>query len=329
MGGKALKNSPVTRVDAAEHQRISQMVTAALTRNFPRQRNAALPHYAKKETFGNLSVFLQSESPMDKVLVRDLVALLGATESVLNGNMVSLAVENLQVDITVYPAKSFQTALDYHSYNTLGGLIGRLADSIGLTLRDDSLVYKRIQGTQLLAEITLATTWQGALTELGLDYQRWTQGFETLADMFAYVTTSPLFAKALYSDAGYKDVPSGIRLTVSQEFSKWLDTVDPRQLPPDSAVSQDAWLEAMFKHHPTAQTQLTAALQRHADVVAASKKLNGNLVIDWTGRQGYALGQLLRALKSSFDSEEALTQWTLAASEEDIKSKVFALHASV
>jgi hypothetical protein len=333
MGGKALKHSNIRRVTAAEHRAIGQEVLAALSRNFPGHRAEVLPHYAEKATFGNLSIFVESDThQMDQSMARDLGALFGSPEFVRNDNRVSVAVRELQVDISIYPTVKFQTALDYHSYNTLGGLIGRLAHQVGLVLRDGALEYDFIIGTHKLADITVTSTWKDSLTLLGLDHTRWSQGFKSLTEMFAYVVSSTLFSRTLFRDwdvIGYTDIPDDMPLTVLQSFGMWLDKTDPSQIPADAVVSKEAWLEALFAARPALQAQRDAALKRRADQAAAHEKLNGNLVIEWTGRQKAELGKLLQALKDAFGSVDALTQWVLSASESDIKSKVMSLHASI
>lgn len=330
MGGNALKHSNTKRVGRAEHARVGEQVLAKLGQRFPGHRLEIIPAYAQKTEFGNVSVFFQSDvHRAKKELSDELKVLFDSAQAVRHDNRISVAVDGLQVDISVISSAHFQLALDYHSFNMLGGLIGQLANAVGLTLRDTGMVLRVINGSHLSTEIPVASTWSEILDILGLSYHRWCKGFATLSEMFAFVTTSPVFQKDLFQDSSYQDIPAGQPLRITQKFGLWLDTVSARELPTLEPVTKEAWLARLMALRPDVKAPYDAAIQFGIDRAAASQKLNGNVVRNLTGLDNEALGKFMKALRDSFGSESAQVAWVLTASNKDIVSKITTLRKAL
>lgn len=329
MSGTALKSIPTQRVNAQEHQRIAAVVMNEL-RLSGFSRIEVLPYYAGKTDFGNLSIFVQgSKRGVSSPLAKSLAHVLGSPEYVVNDNRVSLSVQGLQVDISVYPKELFQVSLDYHSYNGLGGLLGRLADSVGLVLREHELVYPVRLGDYWLADVCVANSWPQVLEVLGLDMAQWCKGFESQEALFGYVATSPLFGKSLFEGLSSAAAAAGASLNAHQLMAAWLQTPAAQALRARPLTSAQHWHETLMARRPELRQAVDAVLARHQRRILAHDKLNGQVVAQWTGCSGVVLGGLLKKLQSPHASSEAFADWVLATPLQDIKHTVEQLHAAV
>lgn len=329
MSGTALKTTQTQRVGPQEHQRIRELVVAELGCSGFYRINV-LPDYAQKTDFGNLSVFVQgARRNVSDLLAKSLANALASPEYVVNDNRVSLSVQGLQVDISLYPEELFQVSLDYHSYNGLGGLVGRLAHSVGLALREHEMVYPVRVGDYWLADVPVSDSWFKTLELLGLDAAQWRQGFDSQESVFQYVASSPLFGKCLFENQGH-DVLSAVNsLTAHQKMAAWLQSPEAQALRSQPLVSAQQWQADLLARAPEIQQAIDAVLAGYQRRLLAHEKFNGDVVMQWTGCSGVVLGGLLKKLKSAHASSEAFNDWVLATPLEDIKHKVEQLHAAV
>jgi hypothetical protein len=318
MGGNVFKNSSTRRVSAAEFVGIRERVVAQLTAAYPHRRIEVLPSYGNKPDFGNLSVFVEGDA-----IVSQLLAVLSHGRSALNNERLSLEHEGFQVDISFVPASKFDTVLAYHSFNGMGGLIGKVAHSLGLVLQQDRMFYKDLDGDQLVAEIDVANTWQQVLMLLGYSYARWSKGFASLDEMFAFIASSDFFEPADFMSV--KPVVDGERPTVVQLFASYLQSASR-----PAAGKPENLLELLYDRIPGFQ-------ERHREVMAqwslqqerrqaVRAKFNGQLVSEWTGRTGRELGNLMADIERKFGGKDAVHAWAYQGTMEEIRLAVILMH---
>lgn len=324
MGGNIFKNGSTRRVTAAEFDNIQTTFANRLKAAHPYMHFEVLKAYGDKPDFGNLSIFALSDGPSTSeqllAFMRDCTL---NGKVAVNGNRVSIPYMGIQTDVTFVPADNYRFALSYHAFNGMGGLLGRVAHSLGLTLRDDGMVYKLHDDDQVVAEIGVSVTWQQALMLLGYSYGRWCEGFTSLDEVFAFVASSEFFDPAMFMDV--EAVVEGDRPTVVQLFAQYLQAASR----PAGKVPTKT-LELLFDRIPgfcESYADVSSQWTAHkAQQKVISTKFNGHLVEEWTGRSGRALGELMQLITKTFGNKEGLGLWVLSSSAENIQAMVMEQH---
>lgn len=203
MGGNALKNTRTRRYTADEFAALAPDVLATLKTTFPASRVELVRAYRKKVSFGDMDVLVESAGlPAD--IGAALTEAFRPHQLVRNGNVWSLDVRELQVDLVFCPPEEFQTSADYFAYNDLGNLVGRIAHGMGFKYGHKGLLYPlRASATHWVEDVLVTRDRAAMLSFLGFDRagadgDRFEQGFDTLEDMFAFVASSRYFDPSLY-----------------------------------------------------------------------------------------------------------------------------------
>lgn len=324
MGGKAFKDGSTRRVSAAEFAEIRARFLTEVTTRHPELRLEALKSYGNKPDFGNLSVFLQSMGmAVDGFIYHYLRDTVAGGKCITQGERVTLNYRGFQVDVTFVQPRHFQFALDYHAFNGMGGLIGKVAHSIGLALRETGMRYRWVEGDQLVADIEVANTWQQALTLLGYSHARWSEGFASLDEMFAFIADNDFFDPQAFMDVA--PAIEGERPTVVQLFSTYLQSASRPAARPveDKLTLLFDRIPGFRETHNAVAAQWT---QAQAQRKAAQAKFNGNLVAQWTGRAGRELGVLMQSIETLMGGKDGVRDWALSTSDETIRTAVMELH---
>ncbi len=111
---------------------------------------AFIPYISKKESHGDLDVIVTRESLSDNFL--EYMA--NHYDFCINGkvcglkdrsniDVFSFLEDELQVDLIVIDAESFEFAVHYHSFNDLGGIIGSCIRPLGFVLSREGLYYSQ------------------------------------------------------------------------------------------------------------------------------------------------------------------------------------------
>lgn len=322
MGGKAIVNA--RRMSRQELDFLTGKVCGSLLTSFPELQVERLRSYKDKEDFGNLSLVVAKTTTTQDIAVRRQFLSLATGLARDFGDRVTLDIDGAQVDLAFVEKRDMEMYLSYHAYNGLGGLVGKVAHSMGLTLRETGLVYRIMDGDQLVEEILLTNYWQEAMRILGYSSVRWLQGFHSLEDIFDYVASGANFRAQLFHVAE-KALPNE-RPTVVQLFSQWLQTAS-------LLGERDAILRMLFQRVPGFESNYHEAITRigrartHKRTVHA--RFNGDLVAQWTGRSGRDLGALLKHITETFGGQAAVNDWVLATHASEIEKTVKHLHENL
>lgn len=342
MGGNALKNTTVKRLDPADFLRVSDTVSKALLLAIPGARVEVIPAYGSKADFGDLDVLVTSEHVQAagggeflQKLARDTF---NATDLFKNGNVLSFdyratadqAEPGFQVDVITMPAATFDYALSYFSFNDLGNLIGRTAHKAGLTHGHDGLWFYMREGDYLFRNILLTRDHSTALAFLGYDPKRFAQGFDGLVDIFQYVAGSDFFNSDIFLLEN-RNAESRIRDRKRKTYSEFLLWTAARPDLPRFEYPGDKkeWLPRIAQHFSHFQAEYDQGMQDLAVQRTVKAKFNGEGVSLLTGLLHKELGILMKRFKDSFESKEALHQYILENELDAIESKVLALKVAL
>jgi hypothetical protein len=323
MGGKAIKNA--RRMTPEQHQEAFLVMSGILKSQFPDLVFGKLTDFGSKPDFGNMSLVVVRSTPDTEEQVRSYLKHWVPTDGVFeNGDFLAIGLNGVQMDMTFVDLDDATLFCQYHAYNGLGALIGKVAHAMGLTLRANGLFYRLMDGTVLVEDILVTNEWSKILTLLGYHYPRWTEGFEALEDIFVFVASSPNFRPELF----HKEVPSDSeeRPTVAQLFSQWLqaEPESPFRNPALSLLFQQ--VRGFEERHEKALSDYAQAKQRR---LAAREQFTGHLVTEWTGRTGRELGALMRYIEETFGGKTGVQDWVLASSAEHIQETVMTLHTQL
>lgn len=327
MGGNALKEFGVSRVTTEElHMAIDGLrkkvfnVTKAVW---------AIPASIKnKETHGDLDVVVvDSYRESIRELLKDL-------DSKKNGPVDSVAWpfspgKSLQVDFIYIPKEEFEYAVNYFCFNDLGNLCGRFAHKMGLKHGHDGLKYIVRDGVQtVLGEIVLTRDFARALTFLGFDYERYLQGFDTLEEIYRYVSDHPKFSPKMF-DLAERNHTARVRDRKRPTYTGFLSWIeDNRMFLGDYLWPEDksAWLPTIFKEFPEAKVQYDAMWGAYRDKEKARTKFNGVMVGQLTGLREKPLGRLIQAFK---EAHPDWVEYVNSLDQDEVDREVFRLYDSI
>lgn len=144
----------------------------------------------------------------------------------------------------------------------------------------------------------------GRILELiELDREPWEAGFDTLDDMFGWVTSSPWFTADPYLDSGSPVSKRATTRPTMRKFLRWLDE-NPIAGTERSLTHRDDALPMIDAAFPEARLldaiETESALEARANIVRA--KFSGKTVMTlFPQLEGKALGEFIRTFKESFD----------------------------
>lgn len=336
MGGNALSCTSV-RLTKQNYDRMAAECLQKLRALYPQNRMHAIEAYRAKYDFGDLDILVESNGYDPHVAAEAL----GAHEVVRNGPTTSLGLPArsevayidgnvFQVDLVSSGSDAYEYAKAYFSFNDLGNLVGRTAHRAGLAHRHDGLYYYVRDGDYKFREILLTQDYDVALKFLGYDPARFHAGFETLTDIFEYVTGSAYFHRDIFllENRNYQSRVRDRKRKTYTDFLAWCEArpdLPAYQYPEKKA----AWLPHIFEHFPQFKLDYEKALSDMANQAEVKQRFNGEYVGTLTGLKGKELGMLMKHVKESFATPEFLHQFVLNASDAELAERINKVRAGL
>jgi hypothetical protein len=190
MGGLALKNCKTRRYERAEFETLTNELITTLRKTFKRVEMPLF--YRKKESFGDADYILSMEG-YNGNMREYITETFNPNEIFHNGNCWTFDYHELQVDLITVAAEHFDSNYNYLSYNDLGNYIGKIAHGFGFKYGQEGLMYDHYFKGSNIGRIIVSKDYDKIYEFLGLDYNRWKQGFDTLEEIFEFVSTSKYF----------------------------------------------------------------------------------------------------------------------------------------
>ena len=296
MGGNALKNTQTRRYEREEYFAVAKKVTDILAKQGIKCE--VIRSYEEKESFGDLDV-LVLQTPNLKNLVETKFK---PNEMVVNDNVISFNVDQLQVDLIQAPEHQYEFSRNYFAYNDLGNLLGRIAHKLGLKLGHDCLKYVLRDGTHVIGNIVVTREWDQALRLLHYDPKRYNEGFKALTDIFEYVLTSKLFDPDIYL-LHNRNAESRIRDRKRETYMKFLQYCETIEPPKNKvAVSKQQYLYYLL-NDASFRTQYSELIAENNRKKVLRMKFNGDIVGAATGFEGKKLGAFMEFVRKRNDLE--------------------------
>lgn len=297
VGGNALALFGARRYDREEYLVISDEILYKLDHHMPEKSFMEIPYYRNKESFGDMDILCLPLTNKDYEYIRKV---LDTDVFLVNGGVMSLLYEGLQVDIIPMPLKYFTTSYKYYAYNDLGNLLGKIFHKFGLKYGHRGLTMPLRDGTHQYAEIEVSRNLRETLEFLGLSYDKYKEGFENLEEIYEYVESSKYFSPDIY---WYENLNSINKVrdrkrSTYQGFVKRNEGKEPRIT---FSKNKEKYLDMIFKHFPESYEKYKEARLLHLRGLNIKEKFNGVLVSEWTGLTGKELGNFMCYLKSGYN----------------------------
>lgn len=341
MGGNALKEVRTRRLDREEFEQCEKNVVIFLKENFPTAMVDSIPSYREKSTFGDLDVLISEEGlkahgGIEKLIEKAQETFFSRQEKA-NGHVLSFEYRTspeqergFQVDVLQMAEVTLDYAKNYFSYNDLGNLVGRSAHKMGLKFGHNGLWYVMRDGDHKLADILLTRDFDKSLSFMGFDPKRFREGFENLEEVYEYVGGSKYFDGNIYlmENQSYKYRVRDKKRPTYQQFLQWIrdnDTPSVFTYPQDKAE----WLPKIFEAFPEFKKNYDLTLKNYDNILTVRQKFNSELMSEWSGKTGQALGFLTQTVKDSFANDIKMMNFILDKSTEEIKAFVLDIDSKV
>jgi hypothetical protein len=315
MGGNALK-SCTRRYQKDEFSQLTTRVIAEL-KALLKTRVELIPYYTNKDSFGDADLLVELDSlppNWKQVVTSNYCDTFEQFAS--NGEVLSIAVDELQVDLIAIQSKYFKAAKDYFSFNDLHNLTGRLLHKLGIKHGHKGLsivVRSKERNDHILAELELETdnAKAKAYEILGLDPNFVPDTFE---DIFKFVTSSKYFDPDIYLLENRNNV-SRTRDRKRKVYGGMLEYC--RQNPgskkynfPEKnerggySLREPYYTEIVLKHWPEVGPKVDQIIEDFELNLEFHKVFNGNLVSEWSGLTGKELGAFIAKVKEELKPVE-------------------------
>lgn len=203
MGGNALKNVNTIRLSKQEYEQLKIEISNILNENLDKESQFKyVKELPEKESFGDIDIIIFLNKIEPYKFIKDIFY---PIEIVNNGSVYSFDYKNFQIDfITTTSLQKLNMFDFYYSYGDLGGIIGRITNSVNIKFGQDGLfcnVSKSMEEydiTQTIGKIILSVEPQSICEYLNLDYNRYCSGFTTQDEIIEWVKTCKYYKKELF-----------------------------------------------------------------------------------------------------------------------------------
>lgn len=322
MGGNAL-SKPGIRLDAEEYYILADTVMTTL------ENEGYDPYiiraYAGKESFGDMDIIFDSNG-FDPFAVAKI---LGATEIVRNGDVTSIGYlmknkeSDLMFQIDLIKSSDVNSAAIYFDYNDLGNLMGKIAHKMGFKYGHEGLKYViRDDGNSnhVIDEILVSKDHEVIFSFLGFSFYEYLKGFDSLEDIFKFISNSMMFNPDIYLLANLNNtsrVRDRKRKTYNS-FLKWCEE-NKDNLKRYSFCPKKEYLIESFEFFPDFQDRYKITMAKYERSLQVKKFWNGRNVSEWTGLEGVTLGHFMAHFKNSLNAvvDGHFDQWVLTPNSEE------------
>lgn len=268
-------------------------------------------YYGDKPDFGDLDIVV-SESAIEidwGDFMEHTMNDLGVTQHIRTAGVFSTVWRDFQVDYFLRPEPYFLSTYHFLCYNDLGNLLGRIYRRMNLKYGERGLeyVFRRNDDGSYKSVLPVSIDMDRILGLIGLDAGPWEAGFDTLDDMYSWVTSSPWFSAAPYLDPTSPVMKRTKMRPTMQKFLSWL----AENPVPDSTVSLDHRDDALpLIDAAIPEANLLDAIENERMLEARAQlvrsKFSGQIVMDLLPElSGKRLGEFIRTFKEGFDDFEA------------------------
>ena len=303
MGGLALKNTFTRRYEREEFNELSEELLGLLSNTF---KLVAMPlFYKNKPSFGDADILVSMEE-FDGNMRTYIEDTFSPNEIFHNGNCWSFDYKELQIDIITVAPEHFDSNYNYLSYNDLGNYIGKIAHGFGFKYGQEGLVYDHYYKGTNIGRVIVSKDYDKIYEFLGLDYNRWKEGFDELEDIFKFISESKYFNWE-YLQLENNNRVNRERDAKRKSYMGFLEYIEDNckdsehqyQYDKDKSVYVDKAAE--FFPESNLITEIRRMEYEECKALYIKSKFNGGEVMRRFGLKGKELGDALNGFKKMMD----------------------------
>lgn len=343
MGGNALKNVETRRIDRLEYDDIEFFVTSKLREALnninpslqgSKRRVDSILFYRTKETFGDLDILVET-FPGDGINYRDLITRTFAPKELVNNSGVySFDYLDFQIDLILTPTEDYVPSYWYLAWNDLGNLAGRIFKKLGFKYGHKGLSYmfrRSDQAHSVFADCVVSRDHK-AIFEFGdLDYDRFMKGFDTLEEMFRWVSSSKYFHRDIYllHNRNHVSRTRDKKRPVYNLFLKWCETTPNLPEYPwtemreqDGYAGKPEFLRMAMKHFDGFAEEHSRIEFIRLQTDRAKERFNGEVVKEITGLERAELGRYIQEFIERHGGRSKLYPILAHATNEQVREMI-------
>jgi hypothetical protein len=334
VGGNALKNTKTRRYNRDEYLVLEADVIEMFKNAFPKSRIEAIKAYRTKESFGDMDILIEvvDGDIYSSDWCHDLIKQTFKPNQIAkNSNVVSFDYREFQIDAIFTPSNIYQSSIDYFAWNDLGNFTGRLAHKLGFKYGHNGLVFVFRDGNYMFREIPVSTDTKAIMEFLDLDFDVFSNGFNTMEEVFKFASSSKYFNKHMYAEEN-RNHKSNIRDRKRKnyhDFVVWMNnTPNLPEYPWEDMKEQggpkykDEFIKLAYDKFPQFEVKHKQALVDYENHKIIKEKYNGEFVNDLTGLMHKELGEFMAFVKNSFNSRQTMDEFVLLSSKEELTNMV-------
>lgn len=329
------------RVDAqtakGKAARLTSALDAILSNHGIEGKSHFIRSFRNKQSYGDIDLLVPDEAVAEigeQVMVAELGALLGVDLPYLRDHpkaplfhtALPLADGScVQVDLIRVPSVSFEWATDFFAWNDLSKLMHLLVRTMsGLNFGVNGLSRSVKHRGQVIGHVTFTRDFQEALSFLGFDAQRFSQGFDDLVDVYEFMGLHPALHSSIYQweNRNSKGRGQDIDRPTYLGFLEWLKT---QPIPYDTPEDDTDWVEKAYARFPEAEQQRSALFQEVERAALFRKRFCGSVIAKVTGLSGPDLGDFTKAFRWAM-GEEDFQSWVLGQTDTELHSRISHFH---
>jgi hypothetical protein len=314
MGGNALVSYGINtvRFQKQDYQDIVREVSGTL-REKCNWKFYVIEAYREKESFGDMDMVILQEDYHTPAYIKEfLLKNFGAVIVHRNSNTYSFAYKNFQIDLIFQPIEFFKSCCDYYNYSPSGNAVGKLYHQFKLSYGHEGLKYiireedvgaNPSENSHVMKEVILSQDTREIHEILGLDHDRYIEGFDTEDEIFAWVCTSPFFNPELFSfeEMNHRARTRDRKRPDYNRLMVWIkrnqENLPKYEREPDKRLYFPWILEAF----PALKEDIAKCWNTYRENALVKSKFNGKLVLDWIGLvSGKELGDIIKKYRMTF-----------------------------
>jgi hypothetical protein len=321
MGGNAIEGA--CRISRSEYDRVESMLIEKINGMSQSLYPRSIKFYSEKQDFGDIDLIISSSGKINAV---DIAKSFHADQIKKNGNVVSFGLrldkERLfQVDLISVPFDDLEISSFYFSYNDLNLLCGRIAHKLGVSFGFDGLKFKmRTESGYKGMDFILSKDPESIYRFLGLDYNRYEQGFKNLEEIYQFVASSKYFNPSIFDfdQLNHINKTRNRKRSTYAGFLKWIEDQGVFNLNNYQFQEKGAYLVKV--DHAFPNCDLFGRMKEYSEEfkyhLSLKEKFNGAQIMSEYGFQGKQLGQVMESFKkwilgiTHFPDFDYYIEWT-------------------
>ena len=310
MGGNAV--SGVRRFEAKEYRTlVDQLIPELMNDVLGTAYIEEIPYYKNKQNFGDADLVVRGDTLNPNWKSYIITAfMLKKDQWYSNGDVFSFNYHELQVDLIVAQPRYYRSTINYFSWNDLGNIAGRLAKRVSIKSghKGLSIVLRDNEDySRTIAEVELSQNIYDLFDILGLDGEKFAEGFDELEDMFEWVATSKYFDPEIFAleNRNATDRIRDKKRKTYQAFLKWIETTKPKANHSFLSKSERGgynlrepyYSDVILKKFPDVKEVIDRHIAKHELDKKFKSVYNGDVVGELTGLSGKELGGFMSYLR--------------------------------